>query len=145
LNNYAGTVSFAASIASAGGIVTDVSAIAPSVTLASDGSGTSTLTIFTTTNAAKHIPALPWTNGGVIVLGAVLLGAPFGLRRKRAIAVPLTALAISLAGLLMACGGGGSSAKTTALTAQTYTVTVTPTGTGTVTNPAQVSITVTVP
>jgi len=139
-DNYAGTVSFSV-ISSA----PSVNASAPSVTLTSSGSGSSTLTIAATTSAAKQAPGLPWKGGGALMLCAVLLGAPFSLRRKRAIAVLLTALAISLAGLLMACGASPSTrASTTTVAPRTYTVTVTPTGTGTVTNPAPVSITVTV-
>jgi hypothetical protein len=68
----------------------------------------------------------------------VLLGAPFTLRRKRALAVLLTALTIALAGFLMSCGGGGKAART-------YTVTLTPSGSGsTVTNASPVSFVVTV-
>jgi len=52
----------------------------------------------------------------------------------------LTALAISLAGFLMSCGGGGSGKA-----ARTYTVTLTPSGSGsTVTNASPVSFVVTV-
>jgi divalent metal cation (Fe/Co/Zn/Cd) transporter len=74
---------------------------------------------------------------------AVLLGAPFGFRRKRAIAILLVASAISMAGFLMACGSSPSAPRT-------YTVTVTPKGVATpvgavtVTDPAPVVITVTV-
>jgi hypothetical protein len=137
--NYAGTVSFSATSS----FPSLVGASAPSVTLTSNGSGTSTLTISATTSAAKHEPA-GWKSGGALMVCAVLLGAPLGLRRKRAIAVLLTALTISLAGLLMACGGGSSS-STAKAAAQTFTVTVSATGTGTVANPAPVTITVTVP
>jgi hypothetical protein len=139
-DNYAGTVSFSV-VSSA----PSVNASAPSVTLTSSGNGSSTLTISATASAAKQVPGLPWKGGGAMMLCAVLLGAPFSLRRKRAIAVLLTALAISLAGLLMACGGGSSARSSTATVGpRTYTVMVTPTGTGTVTNPAPVSITVTI-
>jgi len=131
--NYAGTVNF--------GVTSSVSAFvsgsAPPVTLTSGGSGSGTLTITATTSAAQRAPAHPWKSG--VMFCAVLLGAPFTLRRKRAVAVLLTAMAISLAGFLISCGGGSK------IPARTYTVTVTPNGTGTVTNPAPVSITVTVP
>ena len=40
---------------------------------------------------------------------AVLLGAPFTRRRKRALAVLMIALAVVGGGFLMSCGGGGSS------------------------------------
>ncbi len=142
-DNYAGTVNFNATSSA-----TTLTASAPSVTLTSNGNGSTTLTIALTSSAAKHAPARPWKSGGAIMLCAVLLGAPFGLRRKRAIAVLLTALTISLAGLLLACGSGSgsgsSSTPSTTATPQTYTVTVTPTGTGTVTDPAPISITVTI-
>jgi Big-like domain-containing protein/VCBS repeat protein len=138
--NYAGTVSFATSVSSTEGTASNVSASAPSVTLTSGGAGSSVLTITANANAANHVPVAPWTSGGAVVFGAVLLGAPFTARRRRVLAVLLTAAAISLAGFSMACSGARSSPKP----GRTYTVTVTPTGTGTVTNPAPVTITVTV-
>ena len=137
--NYAGTVALAVSVSS-----TEVSASAPSVTLTNGGSGSSTLTITTATSAANHSPQLPWKSGGAVMFCAVLLGAPFTLRRKRALAVLLMAAAIILTGFLMSCGGGSSSSTPPTTAAHTYTVTVTPTGSGTVTNPAPVSFTVTV-
>jgi multidrug resistance efflux pump len=76
-------------------------------------------------------------------LGAVLLGAPFSLRKKRVLAVLLMALTISAAGFLMSCGGSRSSSSTTPAP-RIYTVTVTPQGSGTVTNPSPVSVTLTV-
>jgi sugar lactone lactonase YvrE len=141
--NYAGTVSFATSISSANGAVTGVTASASPITLTSGGNGTSTITI-TTTSAATHAPAAPWKNG-IVMLCAVLLGAPFTLRRKHALAVLLTASAITIAGFSISCGGSSSSTASNAKPAVTYIVTVTPTGTGTVANPVPVSITVTVP
>jgi len=139
--NFTGTVSFATSVSSINGTPTAVSASAPSVSFASSTTGNSTLTITAATSAANHSPRLPWKSGGPVMFCAVLLGAPFTGRRKRALAVLLTALAISAAGLLVACGGScGSSTPSP----QTYTVTVTPTGSGTVMNPAAVSVTVTV-
>jgi subtilase family serine protease len=137
--NYLGTVSFATTISSIDGPPSAVSASAPSITFASTTMGNSTLTITTTTNAANHSPRLPWKSGGAVMFCAVLLGAPFTGRRKRALAVLLTALAISAAGLLIACSGSGSSSTPSP---QTYTVTVTPTGSGTVMNPAAITVTV---
>jgi hypothetical protein len=136
--NYAGTVTFATSVNSTDGTASNVSASAPSVTLTDGGTGTSVLTITPNANAANRIPIAPWTGGGAVVFGAVLL-APFTARRKRALAVLLTAVAMSLAGLSMACSGGSAIKPP-----RTYIVTVSPTGTGTVTNPAPVFITVTV-
>jgi hypothetical protein len=141
--NYAGTVSFATSVTSTNGTASNVTASATSFTLTNGGTGTSTLTITASASAANHTPAVPWKSGGAVVFCAVLLGVPFS-RRKRAVAVLLTAMAISLAGFLMACGGGGSKTPPPPA-ARTYTVTVTPTGSGTVTNPAAVTVTVTVP
>jgi len=132
-SNYAGTVNF--SVTSSSPLL--VSGSAPAVTLTNGGSGSSTMTIIASTSAAQHAPALPWKS--VVMFCAVLLGTPFTLRRKRAVAVLLTTMAISMSGFLMACGGGSK------IPARTYTVTVTPTGTNTVANPAPVSITVTVP
>jgi hypothetical protein len=144
---YTGTVSLVTSVTSTNGTASNVSAALapPSVLLTAGGTpGTSTLTITASANAANHAPAVPWKSGGALVFCAVLLGAPFG-RRKRVVAVLLTALAISLAGLLMACGGGGSKTPPTPA-ARTYTVTVTPTSSPAVLNPpAPVVITVTVP
>jgi hypothetical protein len=134
---YAGTVTLAATTSSAA-----VTASATAVTLTSNGTGTSTLTISPGTSAANHAPAVPWKSGGMVVFAA-LLSAPFTLRRKRAMAILLTALALSTLGFMVACGGGGGGTSTPK--ARTYTVTVTPTGSGTVTNAAAVTITVTVP
>ncbi len=138
--NYVGTVSFATSVTSTDGAASSVSASAPSVTLTSGGAGSSVLTITANANAASHVPVAPWMSGGAVMFGAVLLGAPFTVRRRRTLAVLLTATAIMLAGFSMACSGAAPSTKP----ARTYTVTVTPTGTGTVTNPAPVTIMVTV-
>ena len=110
------------------------------MTLTSGGAGTSVLTITANANAANHVPVAPWTSGGAVMFGAVLLGVPFTALRRRTLAVLLTAVAIKLAGFSMACSGAAPSTKP----ARTYTVTVTPTGTGTVTNPAPVTIMVTV-
>jgi hypothetical protein len=139
--NFTGTVSFATSVSSVNGTPSAVSASAPSVSFASSTTGNSTLTITTTTSAANHSPRLPWKGGGAVMFCAVLLGAPFTGRKRRALAVLLTALAISAAGLLVACGGSVSSSTPSP---QTYTVTVTPTGSGTVMNPSAVTVTVTV-
>ena len=136
--NYAGTVTFTTSVKSTDGTASNVSASAPSVTLTDGGTGSSVLTITSNANAANRIPIAPWTSGGAVVFGAILL-APFTTCRKRALAVLLTAVAISLAGLSMACSGGSSIKPP-----RTYTVTVSPTGTGTVTNPAPLTIMVTV-
>jgi hypothetical protein len=140
--SYAGTVSFATTVTSTNGTALNVTASAPSVTLTSGGSASTVLTITANASAANHAPVAPWS-GTAIVFGAVLLGAPFTLRRKRALTVLLTAAAISLAAFAISCGGIKKANSTTL--ARSYTVLVTPTGTGTVTNPAPVSITVTVP
>ena len=105
--NFTGTVSFTTSVSSINGTPSAVSASAPSVSFASSTTGNSTLTITTTTSAANHSPRPPWKSGGPVMFCAVLLGAPFTRRRKRALAVLLTALAISAAGLLVACSGSG--------------------------------------
>jgi sugar lactone lactonase YvrE len=147
--NYTGSISFLAVVSSPalGTAQNSVGASAPPINLGGDGTARSTLTIAANSSAAKHAPAVPWKSGGAVVVFAVMLGAPFTLRRRSAVAVMLAALSISLAGLAIACGGGSSaSTKVAAPTraARTYTVTVTPTGTGEVTNPAPISITVTV-
>ncbi|MGA3127889.1 MAG: VCBS repeat-containing protein [Candidatus Korobacteraceae bacterium] len=136
--NYAGTVSFATSVSSANGTASNVSASAPSVALTSGGNGSTVLIITANASAANHAPVSPWS-GRIVVFGAVLLGVPFSLRRKRTLAILLTAAAILLAGFSMACNGGGTTAAP-----RIYTVTVTPTGTGAVVNPSPVTITVTV-
>jgi subtilase family serine protease len=136
---YKGSIDLTA--ASSSGLVT-AALSSSSVSLAS-GAQTVTLTISPGASAANRTPQMPWKGGGVIALAA-LLGVPFTLRRKRAMAVLLTALVISSLGFMAACGGGGSSS--TVKQGRTYTVTVTGTATGTgVTNPAAVVITVTVP
>lgn len=149
-SNYAGTVSFVTSVSSTDGTISNVKASASVVKLTAGGSGTSTVTITTSANAANHTPSAPWKSSGTLMFCAVLLATPFTFRRKRALAVLLSAVAISLAGFLMACGGGGSTKSATQAAARTYIVTLTPTGTTSsgglvsVINPAPVSITVTV-
>jgi subtilase family serine protease len=139
--NYPGTVSFATSVSSIDGTPSAVSASASSVSFASSTTGSSTLTITATKSAANRSPGLPWKSGGPVMLCAVLMGAPLTGCRKRAMAVLLTALAITAASLLVACGGSGGSSTPSPLT---YIVTVTPTGSGTVMNPAAITVTVNV-
>jgi len=128
-------------VSSIDGTPSAVSASASSVSFASSTTGNSTLTITATKSAANRSPRLPWKRGGPLMFCAVLLGAPFARRRSQLLAVLLTALAITVASFLVACGGsGGNSAQSP----QTYTVTVTPTGSGTVMNPAAITVTVTV-
>ena len=129
---YAGTVTLVATTSS-----TAITASASSVTLTSGGTGTSTVAISATTSADNRAPVMPWKTGGALVLAAVL-GLPLTLRRKRTLAVLLSALAVILIGFAMSCGSGGSKA------ARTYTVTLTPTGSGTVSNPSATTVTVTV-
>lgn len=138
--NYAGTVSFSTSVSASAGATGTVTASATPVTLTSNGTATTTLTITATAAAANHAPAVPWNSGGAIAFGVLLVGAPLTLRRKRVLAVLLTAGALTMAGLLISCSG--SSQNTTG---PVYTVTVTPTGTGTVTNPSPVAVSVTIP
>lgn len=147
--NYAGSIQFVANVTTTNGVASDVTAtVTPNpITLTSGGTTTFTLTVATTSGAANHAPVLPWKSGGAVMLCAVLFGAPLGFRRKRAIAMMLTASALLLAGFLMACSSGSSgSSNSTSTTkaARTYTVTVTPTGTGQVTNAQPASVTVTV-
>jgi hypothetical protein len=143
-HDYAGTVSFIPSVTLNGVSTSAITASVPlPVTLASNGTGIAIVTITAGSSAGNHAPSAPWRSGGVVVF-AVLLGAPFTLRRKQALAVLLTALAISAAGFLMSCGGGGGSSTQTP-SARTYSVTLTPTGSGTVTNPSPMTVTVTVP
>jgi hypothetical protein len=100
--------------------------------LTAGGSNSVNLTITAaSTAAAKHSPRLPWT-GGIIVCGALLAGIPLTLRRKRAAAVLLTAVAIMTMGFMMSCGGSGGSSSSSS--SASYTITVTGTGgiTGTV-------------
>jgi pro-kumamolisin-like protein len=141
--NYAGTVSFTTSVTLNGVSTSAVTASASPVALASDGTGSTMLTITAASSAANHLPAVLWRSGGALVF-AIILGAPWTGRRKQSLVVLLTALAIAAAGFLISCGGSsGSSTPTTA--AHIYSVTVTPTGTGGVTNPSPVTLTVTVP
>jgi subtilase family serine protease len=144
--NYAGTVTLTPNVTSGNGNASNVTAAlsSPSVVLASNGSGASMLTIAANSSAAQHSPALPWRGGGAMVF-AVLLSAPFTLRRRRALTVLLMALTISAAGLTMSCGGGGGGSSSTQKAARSYTVTVTAKGSGTVADPLPVTITVTIP
>ncbi len=138
--NYTGTVSFNAVITSNNGTASNVTASAPSVALTYDASGSTLLTVTASSSAANHAPALPWQSGGAIVFGAVLLGVPLTMRRKRVLAVLLIAATIIVAGFSVACSSGSTSKNASRI----YTVTVTPTGTGTVTDAAPLTITVTV-
>ncbi len=140
--NYAGTVSFATTVTSTNGTASNVTAGAPSVTLTNGGSASTVLTITAGANAANHVPATRWPGGSLVVFGAVLLGAPFTLCRKRLLALLLIAAAIALAGSSIACGG--ISTPNHSNVPRSYTVTVTPAGTGTVTNPLPLTISVTV-
>ncbi len=138
--NYAGTVSFTTTVSASAGATGTVTASAPAVTLTNGGTGTSTLTITASpSSSANHVPRAPWAGGGLMALGVVLLGAPLTVRRKRALAVLLMAVAMVLAGFIISCGG--SSQNTTG---PSFSVTVTPTGSGTVTNPAPVAVSVSV-
>jgi hypothetical protein len=142
-SNYAGTVSLAASSSSAN---TSVALSSSQVSLAG-GTAQLTLTISAGANAANHAPAAPWKSGGTMMLCAVLLGAPLTLGRRRTLAVLLTALAISLTGYVVSCGGGGKasiSSSPSVTSSRSYNVTVTPTGAGTVVNPAPLTVSVTV-
>lgn len=138
--NYTGTVSFNTVVTSSNGTASNVTASAPSVTLANDASGSTVLTVTASPSAANHAPALPWQSGGAIVFGAVLLGVPLTVRRKRVLAVLLVAATIIIGGFLVAC----SSGVNTRSAARIYNITVTPTGTGTVTNANPLTITVTI-
>jgi hypothetical protein len=102
-----------------------VSPSSGTATLSANSSSTASLTITASSSAANHAPRLPWT-GGLIAFGAVLAGVPLARRRKRVVAVLLTALAITTLGFLMSCGGGGSS--TPPASPRSYTVTVSGTG-----------------
>ncbi len=147
-NNYAGTVSFTTSVTSTDGTPADLTASASPVTLTSGGSGTSTVTIAANESASNRAPSTPW-KGGTTVFCAFLIGLPLIFRRKRIVGLLLFALAIPLAGLLIACSGSTDPPKApVGHAARTYVVTVTPTasadGSIAVTNPAPANITVTV-
>lgn len=75
-----------------------VSPSSSTATLSVNGSSTVSLAIAASSSAANHAPRLPWT-GGPLAFGAVLAGVPLARRRKRTMAVLLTALAISNAWL----------------------------------------------
>jgi hypothetical protein len=105
-----------------------VSPSSGTATLSANGSSTASLTITASSSAANHAPRLPWTRG-LIAFGAVLAGVPLARRRKRMMAVLLTALAISTLGFLMSCGGGGGSTSTPPpASPRSYTVTISGTG-----------------
>ncbi len=139
-SDYAGTVTLTPTVTSTNGTASNVTATLTNsqYTLASGQQITPMLTLTASASAANHRPMLPWQSGGVVAFGVLLLGAPFTLRNRRALAVLLIAAAIVLLGFSMACSSGGS----TVTPARVYTVTVTPSGSGVVTNPAPVTITV---
>jgi hypothetical protein len=145
---YTGAVTFTTNITLNGVVTNAVLASVPTVNLSSNGTGNTTLTITANSNAKQTHPAR-WQGSGAMVL-AMLLGAPFTLRRRRLVAVLLTAFAILLAGLLMSCGSSNSANNnqtppvTPTSTPRTYNVTVTPTSNPNVTNPAPVTIVVTI-
>jgi hypothetical protein len=149
---YAGTVSFATKVTLNGASTIAVTAFASPANL-ENGIASSTLTVTANMSAEKQAPRLPWKNGGGrsggVLVFAVLLSAPFTLRRKRVLAVLLTALTLLAAGFLISCGGGSKSSSSTPTpqaTARTYIVTVTPMGNPvSPTNPPPVTIAVTVP
>jgi len=147
-SNYAGTVSFTTSVTSTDGTAANVTASATPVTLTSGGTGTSTVTITTDMDAANRSPFTTWKGAGATVFCAMMLGLPLIFPRRRNMNLLLLALAVTLAGSLMACGGASSPHSTTTAGARTYVVTATPTatadGSATVTNPMPVTITVTV-
>jgi hypothetical protein len=149
-SNYAGTVTFVTSVSSTDGTPANLTITASPVTLASGGTGTSTLTIAANMSAGNQTPALPWNGGATTVFCALLLGVPFTFRRKRLAAALSLTLILCVAGFLTACGGGTANQQPQTKAARTYVVTATPTGTvttagsTTVTNPAAVTITVTV-
>jgi len=126
--NYAGTVSFTTAVTSSNGTASNVTASTPAaVVLTSGVTGTSSVTISPNASAANHAPAIPWKSGGALIFCTVLLGAPFTFRRRRALTVLVSALGLTLAGFMIACGGGGSStpskgATTTSLAATPNTV-----------------------
>jgi hypothetical protein len=145
-SNYAGTVSFVATVNSTDGTPANVTATASPVTLTAGGSGNSTVTIAANASAANYHPSALW-NGGTVMFCSALLGLPFAFRRKRPLAGLPMLLAFSLAGFSTACSGTGNSTHTQG--PRTYMVTVSPTGSipassVTVTNPSAVSIQVTV-
>ncbi|MGH9573047.1 MAG: choice-of-anchor D domain-containing protein [Candidatus Acidiferrales bacterium] len=147
-NGYAGTVSFTTSVASSDGTPADLTATATAVTLTPGGSGTSTVTIAANQSASNRTPSTPW-DGTTTVFCAFLIGLPFIFRRKRGLALLLFALAIPLAGSLVACTGASDPPNAPSNHAtRTYVVTAAPKATAagsmTVTNPAPATITVTV-
>ena len=110
-NTYTGAVSFQV-VSNSPAITGD----APTVALTPGANGSSTLTIHASPIASSRAPALPWTRGEMMVF-AVLLGGCVGLRRiapasrpnayceshKPLLALVAIALAISAAGLAIAC------------------------------------------
>jgi hypothetical protein len=145
--NFAGTVSFTTSVTSSNGTASNVTASASPVTLSAGGTANATVTISANADAENTAPDL-W-NGGAAAFGMVLMGLPLIFRRRRAAGLLLAAVAMSVAGSLVACGGTMNTMKSSGTqAARSYMVTVTPKATAqagsTVTDPGPVSITVTV-
>jgi hypothetical protein len=143
-SNFAGTISFVTSVSSTDGTVANLTATATPVTLTPGSTGTSTLMVSANTHAANRLPSVPGEISATAVFCALLLCLPLTLQRRRTVALILFALAIPLAGSLIACGGATKNASTSS--ARTYIVTATPAASpaGLATNPAAVTITVTV-
>lgn len=144
--SFAGTVTFTTSVSSSNGTASNVTASASPVTLSAGSTTNATVTINANMSAENHAPAF-W-NGGAAAFGMVLFGLPFVFRRRRAAGLLLAAVAISVMGSLVACGGTSSPMKPAGQDARSYVVTVTSKATasagGMVTDAAPVTITVTV-
>jgi hypothetical protein len=144
-NGFNGTVSFACSSITGGGIPAPTCSFNPSSV--SNGSGTPTLTISTTaahaslTSPSRVTLYAMWLPIG----GLALLGTSFAARKKRFWSVVLGCLVFSDLILLAACGGssssGGGGGGQPGTPAGTYTITITATS-GSLTHDATVSLTV---
>jgi probable HAF family extracellular repeat protein len=136
---YSGTMNLSCSLISspAGALSLPTCTLNPaSVTLASGGSGTSTLTVNTTAASTSALarPASQhlWKLGGrgAVLAALLLIGIP--LRRRRWISMLALLLLVAAAGVIGCGGGGGGStsggggggSSTPATTAGSYTFTV---------------------
>lgn len=88
--------------------------------LTSGGTATVNLTITASSSATNRHPRLPWTIGGG-VFAAMLAGLPLLRRRKRVLAILLTALAVASLAFALSCSGGSKAPRS-------YTVVITGTG-----------------
>jgi hypothetical protein len=116
-SGFAGSISWTATPSS--GLIT-VSPSSGTATLTANDPASISLNIGASSSATNRHPRLPWTIGGG-VFAAMLAGLPLLRRRKRVLAILLTALAVASLAFALSCSGGSKAPRS-------YTVVITGTG-----------------